>query len=253
MNANFNVFTEDGKNLLPLHEQAPIHLTRKLTLMSDGVTKSWIEGSDTWGIEVALKKGEIFGAIANNGKSTDLMVAFSFTQSNEQFCFVLLNAFDYKEETDEVVIPQTLIDALEIYIFGVDDIPASESGTGLEVYSEDGKELFSSAFPPMNALGKYEGSYWGKFTQPQGKSEDFSFENRTKIAVVCTCGIQYTFLGTNYVYETRSTAKFPAANKVTLSDTAFQGAFLPDGNNGVDKPFFWQRAWRFLLIDATNF
>lgn len=89
MNANFNVFTEDGKNLLPLHEQAPIHLTRKLTLMSDGVTKSWIEGSDTWGIEVALKKGEIFGAIANNGKSTDLMVVFlsrKATNNSAFFC-----------------------------------------------------------------------------------------------------------------------------------------------------------------------
>ena len=253
MNANFNVFTENGKELLPTNEQAPIHLTRKLTLMSNDVTKSWIEGSETWGIEVALKKGEIFGAIANNGKSTDLMVAFSFVRSGDQFNFLLLNALDYKEETNELVIPQTLIDALEIYIFGVDDVPVLESGTGLEVYSERGKVLFSSAFPPMNALGKYEGSYWGKYTQPQGKSEDFIFENREKIAVVCTCGIQYTFLGAEYVYNTLSTARFTASNKVTLSDTAIQTAFLPDGNAGVDKPFFWQRAWRFLLIDATNY
>ena len=253
MNADFNVFTENGKELLPTSEQAPIYLTRKLTLMSPDITKAWIDGSDNWGVSVPLRKGEIFGAIANNGKSADLTVAFSFTQSNEQFSFLLLNALDYKEETDEFVIPQALIDALEIYIFGVDDVPVLENGTGLEVYSEDGKVLFSSAFPPMNALGKYEGSYWGKYTQPQGKSEDFSFENRTKIAVVCTCGIQYVALGANYVYETRSAAKFTAANKVTLSDTAFQSAFLPDGNAGVDRPFFIQRTWRFLLIDASNF
>ena len=76
MSADFNVYTEDGKELLPTHEQAPIHLTRKLTLLSEGVTKDWAADSGAWGVSVALNEGELFGAIANNGKSTDLTVAF---------------------------------------------------------------------------------------------------------------------------------------------------------------------------------
>lgn len=262
MSADFNVYTEDGKELLLTHEQAPIHLTRKLTLLSEGVTKDWAADSEAWGVSVALNEGELFGAIANNGKSTDLTVAFSFTQSSDHFNFFLLNALGYDEENETFTINQTLIDALEIYIFGVDDIKALESGTGLEVYSEEGKVLFSSNYPPMNALGKYEGSYWGKYTQPQGKTEQFTFENREKIAVICTCGIQcHTYIyqnqGNGYAstYMTMSTAKFTAANKVTLGDTQFFfGSFFdPDGVFANSKPFFWQRAWRFLLIDASIF
>ena len=253
MNADFNVFSEDGKGLLPTREQAPIHLTRKLTLKNDDVVAQWVENTTTWGIGVAFKKGELFAAIASNGKASDLEVAFSFSQSNIGVNFCLLNAFDYDEKNDKYVIPQKLVDSLEIYIFGTGDIPASETGAGLEIYSEDEKVLFSSSYPPLVALGKYEGSYWGKFTTPQGKSEDFSFAGKEKIAVVCTCSVQSTFLGTKNVYSTMSAAKFTAANKVTLADISFPTAFLPDGNQGVDSPFFTQRAWRYLLIDVSNY
>ena len=162
MSADFNVYTEDGKELLPTHEQAPIHLTRKLTLLSEGVTKDWAADSGAWGVSVALNEGELFGAIANNGKSTDLTVAFSFTQSSDHFSFFLLNALDYDEENETFTINQTLIDALEIYIFGVDDIKALESGTGLEVYSEEGKVLFSSNYPPNERTRQIRGKLLGK-------------------------------------------------------------------------------------------
>lgn len=259
MNADFNVYTEDGKALLPLHEQAPIHLTRKLSLTSDGVSKGRINTSAALEFSVALNKGELFAAIANNGKSSDLMVAFHSTQSDDHFIFYLLNAnaLDYNgDPTQEFTITQTVIDALEIYIFGTDDIKALQSGAGLEVYSEEGKVLFSSNNPPMNALGRYDGNYERKYELPQGKTETFSFGGREKIAVVCTCGIRVLdyVMPPPHIYETRSVAKFTAANKVTLTEAEFCVGYFPNpGSYTKIGPFFISRAWRFLLIDASSF
>lgn len=264
MNANFQIFNRDGAELLPTSEQAPIHLKRKLSMKDvfGDTSLSWSYSFESFlTIILTFEEKELFAAATYQGSEEDVSIIFLNNRAGKNCSFGLINGW-YLESLDKegnATIKINEPENIVFYVFGIGDIKPMPDGQGcgLEIYSTTGHVLLSSAYPPMNAVEKYEGNYWGgRKNRPNGQSKTFLVPETRKWAVICTCSIQYEAYQYNGAecefWGTGSAATFNKQTIVLGEKTALYGEFYDSEYSLANTAFFWQKAWRFLIVDVTG-